>query len=633
MTTFGESSSSTSVSGEVTKQTNNAENDEIADPHEPRIILGSVQLWRYIAWEVPWILIAMIGAAGDGAILHIFYLVFADVLGELSSGLSQKAANAVALKMVWVSIGAGVSLMLKSFGSSLAHDRIEVRLKTSYFNSITKQEIGYFDRKKVGGLISEISEHLEAIATAYTEKLAMLVRHTTSVILGLVLSFVYGWKLALVMLSAIPVIALAAGVTAFVFDFFTKRATIYSNRAASMMNEVIGAIRTVRSMDGEERARNNYSNYLRGAQPMYFAKAIVFGLAMFGTSFSIWALCALGTWYGSKLVNRGEMNLVNFFRVFGFVIIAMESISQASDVMQGISKATAPVEAILKIIKRVPEFNTQGGNGEVVPNKIDGYIEFKDVSFSYPTRPDVVVLKNFNLKINPGMTVALVGPSGSGKSTIVGLMEKFYLPQSGSLFLDGVDLSTIDSRWLHRNIGIVTQEPTLFATSIRKNIEYAIDGLREVTEEEIIQAAKNANAHDFIMALPNQYDTVIGERGTSLSGGQKQRIAIARAMIQNPSLLLLDEATSALDTKSESLVQEALNVLMHGRTSIIVAHRLTTIIHSDVICVLDRGIMKEQGSHEELMQKENGLYRSMALLQMINPVSTTSTQSDTDTQL
>jgi len=601
--------------------------DEVPDPQEPRIILGSIQLWRYIFWEVPWIVIAMIGGAGDGATLHLFYLVFASVLSQMSGSLAQKDANATALKLVWVSIGGAVAATLKSAGSSLAHDRIEVRLKVAYFNSITKQEIGYFDRKKVGGIMSEISEHLSSIATAYSEKLATLSKNLCSVILGLVLSFIYGWKLTLVMLSSIPLIAVAAGITGVCFEVFSKRTASFATNAASMMNEVIGSIRTVRSMDGEERSRKKYSDYLQRAQLTYFLKAIVVGIAMFGTTFTIWALAALGTWYGSKLVNKGEMTLVDFFRVFGFVIMSMEGLQQGADTLQGITKSKAPIDTILKVIKRVPEFNTEGSKGEITPNKIEGHIEFKQVTFCYPTRPNVQALKDFNLTVTPGMTVALVGPSGSGKSTIVGLMEKFYLPNSGEILLDGANLTTIDSRWIHRNIGIVTQEPTLFATSIRKNIEYAIEGVREVSEEEIHQAARNANAHDFIMALPDQYETVLGERGVSLSGGQKQRIAIARAMIQNPSLLLLDEATSALDTKSESLVQEALNILMKGRTTIIIAHRLSTIVHCDAICVLEKGVLKEKGTHAELMAMEDGIYRSMAMLQVISTGSTSTDSS------
>jgi ATP-binding cassette subfamily B (MDR/TAP) protein 1 len=289
-------------------------------------------------------------------------------------------------------------------------------------------------------------------------------------------------------------------------------------------------------------------------------------------------------------------------------------LSTALQILPDFGKSAASITALLKVIRRVPALNPRDG---ITPNKIEGHIEFKNVNFSYPTRPNVQVLKNFNLTIMPGQAVALVGASGSGKSTIVGLLERFYEPDSGDVILDGVDLKQIDPRWLHRNIGIVTQEPTLFATSIKNNILYAITGTgRSVTDEDIYDAAKAANAHDFIMQLPDNYNTILGERGVSLSGGQKQRIAIARAMIQNPSLLLLDEATSALDTQSEATVQEALNRLMQGRTTIVIAHRLSTVVDSDVIVVMHKGEMKEKGTHQDLVKVPDGYYFKLAQKQM-----------------
>jgi len=245
-----------------------------------------------------------------------------------------------------------------------------------------------------------------------------------------------------------------------------------------------------------------------------------------------------------------------------------------------------------------------------------GNIRVENVEFSYPSRPNTVVMKDFSLEIKQGQAVALVGPSGSGKSTIVGLIERFYSPNKGKIYLDGVDIETIDPVWLHKNIAIVSQEPILFAMNIRENIAYAV-GIENVTQEQIENAAKQANAHNFIMDLPEKYETMLGEKGVSLSGGQKQRIAISRALLQDPKLLLLDEATSALDTESESLVQAALDKLMEGRTSICIAHRLTTVINSDVICVLAKGVMMEKGRHEELVKIPNGIYRMLAEKQML----------------
>ncbi|EFC39644.1 abc transporter B family protein [Naegleria gruberi] len=257
--------------------------------------------------------------------------------------------------------------------------------------------------------------------------------------------------------------------------------------------------------------------------------------------------------------------------------------------------------------------------------QVKGDIEITGVDFAYPSRPNTNVMTDFSLDIKSGQQIALVGPSGSGKSTIVGLLEKFYTPNKGTIKIDGVDVAELDPMWLHRNcLGIVSQEPVLFAGTIKYNIAYALLGPNDsvesgkvVTMEQVENAAKRANAHSFIMDLPEKYDTILGEKGVSLSGGQKQRIAIARALLQDPKILLLDEATSALDTESERLVQAALDELMKGRTTICIAHRLTTVINSDVICVLVKGVMKEKGTHSELIKIPQGIYRNLAEKQMI----------------
>lgn len=304
------------------------------------------------------------------------------------------------------------------------------------------------------------------------------------------------------------------------------------------------------------------------------------------------------------------------FQVFGYIMMAMMAVALGLlRVLPEFAKSNQSIRELLKVVNRVPALRVSGG---VQPEKIVGNITFKEVCFSYPTRPNVQVLKHFNLEIKPGQSVALVGASGSGKSTIVGLIEKFYEQDSGEILLDGVDLREIDPRWLHRNIGIVTQEPTLFASTITENILYAVKfNGRTYTQEDVENAAKAANAHDFITALPDGYNTILGERGVSMSGGQKQRIAIARAMIQDPALLLLDEATSALDTQSESIVQDALNRLMKGRTTIVIAHRLSTVIDCDMICVMNKGELMEKGTHQELLKIENGYYYKLASKQMM----------------
>lgn len=293
------------------------------------------------------------------------------------------------------------------------------------------------------------------------------------------------------------------------------------------------------------------------------------------------------------------------------------------DIIRGMSSH----RNLLQVLKRKPSIPIKGG--KCLSDEV-GKVEFKNVTFSYPSRPNVVVLKDFSLVITAGQSIALVGPSGSGKSTIVGLLERFYDPNEGIITIDGVDIKEIDPKWLHKHgmlqfslfnfyeiVGIVTQEPVLFAATIKENIAYAV-GLENVTNEQIEEAAKSANCHNFILDLPNGYNTMLGEKGVSLSGGQKQRIAIARALLQNPKILLLDEATSALDTESEAAVQVALEMLMKGRTSISIAHRLSTVQNCDIIFVLAKGEIKESGTHSDLINVEDGIYRKLVEKQMGN---------------
>jgi ATP-binding cassette, subfamily B (MDR/TAP), member 1 len=301
-------------------------------------------------------------------------------------------------------------------------------------------------------------------------------------------------------------------------------------------------------------------------------------------------------------------------KVFGMMLIAVLGFSMFFGVFQEIGKARTAANKIIAVIKRKPMMEFM--NGSFPDKNLKGHIVMKDVNFSYPTRPNIVVMKNFNLTIEPGQQVALVGPSGSGKSTTVSLLEKFYEPDSGEIIIDGHNLKDLSPQYLHKQIGIVTQEPVLFAMTIKENIMYSVDP-KSVTDEDVYEAAKKANAHEFIMKLKNKYETMIGERGSNISGGQKQRIAIARAVLQNPNILLLDEATSALDSGSEHIVQDALNKLMEGRTTIIIAHRLTTIQDVDKIVVIEHGEIKEMGTHEELLKNEDGVYHKLASRQMM----------------
>jgi len=492
---------------------------------------------------------------------------------------------------------------------NLAHDRFGNRLKVAYFDSLLDQEVGYFDVKRTGQLVSEIAQ-TEVIQDAYTTKLGEIVKFIVQGVLGVTFAIISGWKMGLVMIAFSPLMAVVLVGTGVLTRTFTAVITTRLTAAASIANEVISAMRTIRSMDGEEKEKKRYLK--KSAEPWFVFKASGLGFAVGLVSFFIWGDIALGFWYGGKISLQGELTTGSMVQVFRLTLTAVMGILMGLQLIPDLSKAEPAARNLLKVINREPAMRPSGG---LTPNKIEGNLSFRNIHFSYPSRPGVQVLKNFSLDIKPGQSVALVGASGSGKSTIVGLLERFYEVDKGEMELDGVKLADIDPRWLHRNIGIVTQEPTLFAGTIKYNILYAVSD-KKISDEEIQKAAIAANAHDFITQLPDGYNTMMGERGVSLSGGQKQRIAIARAMIQNPSLLLLDEATSALDTQSEGIVQDALYTLMKRRTSIVIAHRLATIVESDLIVVMHKGEMKEKGTHQELLQIPDGYYSRLAKKQM-----------------
>jgi len=366
-------------------------------------------------------------------------------------------------------------------------------------------------------------------------------------------------------------------------------------------------------MGGEEKEKFRFSKNQSLIQLIGFGKGIVSAISASSLNFSIWASVAIAFWYGGTLVGTGEITVGDMIKVFGMMLMASLGVSMFISIIPEIGKAANAGQLLLKVIKRKPLVDSMDGP---TPNTIIGNIEFKNIELFYPTRPEVKVLKNFNLVVKSGQQVALVGPSGSGKSSVVSLLERFYEPNLGSITIDGVNIKQIDPFFLHKQMAIVSQEPTLFATSLKDNILYGVNP-KDVTEEDIINACKTANAWNFIQDTPRKLETQIGERGLSLSGGQKQRIAIARAVLQNPKILLLDEATSALDTESEHVVQDALNKLMKGRTTIVIAHRLSTIQSADLIVVIELGEIKETGTHNELLKIPNGVYAKLAGRQMM----------------
>ncbi|KAL9652286.1 hypothetical protein ABK040_011945 [Willaertia magna] len=605
-----------------------AEDIEIKDPLEPPVkAFDMFTVFKIFGLEWLSILVGLFTSGCVGAVPIMFYFILGDLIDSLTptpdgkggyniptEDMMRRKINELAM---WFGILAAISLVIQFLSSFLlnwANERIGTRLKKAYFDKLVEQEIAFFDIKKTGVLTAALSDDVTKIAEAYTIKLGQMAQFSVQCILGIILAFTNSWKMSLVMISTSPLIGILIGGAGKLTQVLTKKTSDASEHASGTATEVISCIRTVRSMAGEEYEKARFAKDLTKITLFGLFKSLTQGFMFGGLFFCIWGTCALAFWYGGGLVADMELSIGGLMQVFGQMLIAVLGLGQATAVLPDLAKARVAAGSLLKVINRKPAIDYKGG--KTLPNGVTGNVRFENVVFNYPSRPNVTVLKNFSFEIKPGQSVALVGPSGSGKSTIVGLVEKFYTPNAGRVFIDGVDVAELDPQWLHKNIGIVTQEPILFATTIAENIAYAV-GFENVTQEQIEEAAKAANAHNFIIDLPEGYKTRLGEKGVSLSGGQKQRIAIARAVLQNPHLLLLDEATSALDTESEALVQAALDKLMQGRTSICIAHRLSTVQNCDVICVLHKGELKEVGKHQELLQIENGIYRKLAQKQMM----------------
>eukprot|EP00249_Psilotum_nudum_P024545 c29214_g2_i1 orf=143-4090(-) len=561
---------------------------------------------------------ATVGSVVNGVCMPLLTLLF----GELINAFGQNSndvdllvhkVSKVALRFVYVGCGAAVASFAQVTFWMKTGNKQAARIRNLYLKAILRQDISFFDvETSTGEVVERMSGDTVLIQEALGEKVGKFLQLVSTFIGGFVIAFVKGWKLTLLLLATIPLIVSSGGAMAFLITKAATRGQEAYAEAGNIVEQVIGAIRTVMSFTGEKKAMEDYDKALKKAYKPSVQQGFATGLGLGCALTVMFCTYSLALWYGSKLIvrNQGYTGGAVINVIFGVLIGGM-SLGQASPSVNAFASGQAAAYKMFEVIYRVPDIDVYNMKGLILDG-IKGDIELQNIDFAYPTRPDVQIFSNFSLKIMSGITAALVGESGSGKSTVISLIDRFYDPQGGRVMIDEVDIRKLQLKWLRKQIGLVSQEPVLFGTSIRENIAYGKD---EATFEEIKSAAELSNAANFINKMPEGYDTMVGEHGTQLSGGQKQRVAIARAILKDPCILLLDEATSALDAESEHLVQEALDRVMENCTTVVVAHRLTTIRNADLIAVVQHGAIVETGKHHDLIKKPDGAYAQLLHLQ------------------
>jgi len=544
-------------------------------------------------------------------------LAFPKLMGMLIDCVKNKdndQANQIALGLI-------VILFLQSFCSffrlSLFVNFTEntlANLRLSLYTNLVKLPMTFFSQKRVGELNSRISADITQIQDTLTSTIAEFLRQFILIIGGVILLATESFKLTLLMLAVVPLVAVAAVIFGRFIRKYSKQVQDQVAESQVIVEETMQGISIVKAFANEwyevARYKGKISEVVKlaikgGKYRGYFASFIIF--CLFGAIVAV-------VWYGVRLSIAGEMSVGQLISFVLYSTFVGASFGGIAELYAQIQKAIGATERVFELLEETPEKINATQNVEPL-EKIKGNVSFKNVAFSYPSRKEVQVLKDVNFTAEFGQKIAIVGPSGAGKSTISSLLLRFYDIESGEITVDGKNIYDYDLENLRGNMSIVPQDVILFGGTIKENIAY---GKPDATDEEIMLAAKQANALNFVEGFPEKFETVVGERGVKLSGGQRQRIAIARALLKNPSILILDEATSSLDSESEKLVQEALEVLMEGRTSIIIAHRLSTIRNADKILVLDNGKITEEGTHHELINLENGTYKNLSNLQFSN---------------
>ncbi|KAL8908502.1 MAG: hypothetical protein Q9171_005420 [Xanthocarpia ochracea] len=588
----------------------------------PQVAVKFTTLYRYATRnDLIIIVISAIAAIAGGAVMPLMTVLFGQLAGVFQNffaGLSSQSdfnseLERFTLYFVYLAIGEFVLIYICTVGFIYTGEHITQKIREQYLAAILRQNIAFFDKLGAGEITTRITADTNLVQDGISEKIALTLTAIATFIAAFVIAFIEYWKLTLIMSSTVfAIVAIMGGGSSFIIKYNKQSLESYA-LGGTVAEEVISSIRNATAFSTQDKLARQYDKHLAEAEKWGLKLKIALGIMIGGMFLIIYLNYGLAFWQGSRYLVAGEMNLADVLTIMLAIMIGAFSLGNVAPNAQAFTTSVAAAGKIYNTIDRVSPLDPKSEEGEKL-NNVKGTIELRNIKHIYPSRAEVVVMNDVNLIAPAGKTTALVGASGSGKSTIVGLVERFYDPVGGQVYLDGHNVSGLNLRWLRQQMALVSQEPTLFGTTIYGNILHGLIGTKhenaspEEQKELIVNAAKMANAHDFVSGLPEGYETNVGERGFLLSGGQKQRIAIARAMVSDPKILLLDEATSALDTKSEGVVQAALDVAAKGRTTIVIAHRLSTIKTADNIVVMSQGRIVEQGTHDELLERRSAYY-------------------------
>nr|ASM90226.1 ABC transporter ATP-binding protein [Sesuvium portulacastrum] len=581
---------------------------------------------RYADWvDYLLMILGTFGAIGDGMSTNCLLLFASRIMNSLGSGQNNQGIGTTtnvttfmsevekcSLYFVYLGLAATVVAFMEGYCWSKTSERQVLKIRYKYLEAVLRQEVGFFDSQEAttSEVVNSISKETSLIQEVLSEKVPIFLMHSSSFFSGLAFSAYFSWRLSLAALPTVIILLIPGMIYGKFLMLLSRKSHKEYSKANSIVGEALSSIKTVYSFTAEKTILDKYSFILDRTMKLGLRQGIAKGLALgsTGLSFAIWAFLA---WYASRLVMyHGETGGRVYAAGITFIMGGL-ALGSALPEMKYFTEASVAASKIFDRIDRTPKIDGEDEKGLKL-DTIRGEIQFEHVKFIYPSRPDTIILKDFNLQVEAGKTMALVGASGSGKSTAIALLQRFYDVNEGVVKIEGIDIRRLKLKWIRAQMGLVSQDHALFGTSIKENIMY---GKLDATMDEVVAAAQAANAHNFIRQLPDGYETKIGERGAFLSGGQKQRIAIARAIIKNPVILLLDEATSALDSESETLVQNALDQASLGRTTLVVAHKLSTVKNADVIAVINSGQIVEIGSHKDLMNETNGHYARLAKMQ------------------